>query len=297
MANPQPTDAHLRIAHSISEAIMMRDFSKRQRKILDLILRLSWGCNKKFAHIPYQRDFQVTGIYEGDIKKELEWLEVSKIVCREDNYYWFNKDFDEWQISRVHPFDPKRLSELLSDNIKEKLDNEILSSHPKLSEMLSHENEKLSETLTVDLVKHELLTSYNTKFATSDLALPKESIKENIKENTTTTAEEGELSQMCRIYEQNIGVLSPMAVDKLRDMAGQYPPQWFAAAVEEAVNNNARKLSYIERILERWHTDGFRAPRKGGNGDKPVQRRTQPRLRPLTYIRSGDESGEQPPED
>ena len=47
MANPQPTDAHIRIAHSITEAIMLRDFSKRQRKILDLFCVCPGGVVRK----------------------------------------------------------------------------------------------------------------------------------------------------------------------------------------------------------------------------------------------------------
>ena len=90
MANPQPSDAHLRIAHSITEAIMLRDFSKRQRKILDLILRLSWGCGKKTATIPHQKDFECVGVHEGHIKKELEWLIDSKIITREENSIFFH---------------------------------------------------------------------------------------------------------------------------------------------------------------------------------------------------------------
>lgn len=185
MANPQPTDAHLRMAHSISEAIMLRDFSKRQRKILDLILRLSWGCGKKYAYIPYQKDFQVAGIYEVDIKKEVEWLIASKIISQEGYYYWFNKDFDEWQVSRVRVGSPEvlriRLSELLRLNLNgnHPLSNS-LSQLPKLSELLSEKDDKLSETLSADLVKHEPETSQNTKFATPELASPKEILKKDI---------------------------------------------------------------------------------------------------------------------
>ncbi len=162
MANPQPTDAHLRVAHSISEAIMMRDFTKRQRKILDLILRLSWGCGKNEAYIPYQNDFCIVGIYEPDVKAELVWLEQSKIIFRQEMFYWFNKDFDQWQISRVKPFVPQRLSELLSLN-------------------LNGNRPQLSKTLTVDLVKHEGETSQNTKSVTPELASPKETLKKVLK--------------------------------------------------------------------------------------------------------------------
>ena len=68
----------------------------RQRKILDLILRLSWGCAKKDAYIPHQRDFNVVGVHEVDVKDELTWLEVSKVIARQEAFYWFNKNYDEW---------------------------------------------------------------------------------------------------------------------------------------------------------------------------------------------------------
>lgn len=174
MANPQPTDAHLRMAHSISEAIMMRDFSKYQRKILDLILRLSWGCGKKYAYIPHQKDFRVAGIFESDIKKNLDWLEVSKIIGRDGPFYWFNKDFDQWQISRVNPFDPERLSDLLSLNLNggnSEL-SELLISHQKLSDLLSEKLEKL-----------EPIGSKNSNFLTPDLASPKEILKKYSKDS------------------------------------------------------------------------------------------------------------------
>lgn len=166
MANPQPTDAHLRMAHSINEAIMTRDFTKRQRKILDLIIRLSWGCNKKDAYIPHQRDFYVVGVHEVDVKRELDWLEVSKVIIRQDSFYWFNKDYDDWGVSRVKPYQPKKLSELLSLN-------------------LNGNRPKLSKTLSQNLVKHLVQTKQNTKFPTHKLASPKESIKkEYIKKDT-----------------------------------------------------------------------------------------------------------------
>lgn len=114
MANPQPTDAHLRIAHSISEQIMISDFTKRQRKILDLILRLSWGCGKKFALIPHQNDFEITGISEGHIKPELDCLITRKVIFREDNIYSFNKNYDEWRVSLAAKYQPDKLTELVS---------------------------------------------------------------------------------------------------------------------------------------------------------------------------------------
>ena len=164
MANPQPTDAHLRVAHTINEAIMTRDFTKRQRKILDLVLRLSWGCGRKDAYIPHQRDFSVVGIHEVDVKSELDWLAVSKVIGRSESFYWFNKDFDTWEVSRVKPYQPKKLSELLSLN-------------------LNGNRPELSETLRQNLVKHEVTTKQNTKFPTPESVSPKERLKKVLKKD------------------------------------------------------------------------------------------------------------------
>jgi hypothetical protein len=117
------TEAHLRVAHKINEAIMQRDFSKRQRKVLDLILRLSWGCNKSVAVIPYQRDFEIVGISESKVKAELDWLISSRIITRDNDQYQFNKNFEEWQVSRVKPFQPDKLAKLVSLNIKDAYQN------------------------------------------------------------------------------------------------------------------------------------------------------------------------------
>lgn len=155
MANPQPTDAHLRIAHSINEAIMTRDFSKRQRKILDLILRLSWGCGSKYAYIPLQKDFEVVGVHEVAVKNEITWLEVSKVIIRDNHFYWFNKNYDEWEVSRVKPYHPERLINLVSIN-------------------LNGNKPQLNKTLSENLINSEVTTYHLVKSSTPELASPKE---------------------------------------------------------------------------------------------------------------------------
>jgi DNA replication protein len=58
------------------------------------------------------------------------------------------------------------------------------------------------------------------------------------------------------LYEQNIGLLSPLIADELKDAADQYPAEWIEAAFREAVLHNKRKWSYIRAILRRWETEG-----------------------------------------
>ncbi len=58
------------------------------------------------------------------------------------------------------------------------------------------------------------------------------------------------------LYEQNIGLLTPILAERLQDAEVRYPMQWIEDAFSEAVLNNKRNWRYIERILERWAAEG-----------------------------------------
>jgi len=59
-----------------------------------------------------------------------------------------------------------------------------------------------------------------------------------------------------RLYEQNIGVLTPLIADQLIEAIELYPERWIEEAIGEAVSLNRRNWRYIQRILERWGTEG-----------------------------------------
>jgi DNA replication protein len=58
------------------------------------------------------------------------------------------------------------------------------------------------------------------------------------------------------LYEQNIGLLSPLIADELKDAADHFPMEWIESAFREALQHNKRKWSYIRAILRRWETEG-----------------------------------------
>jgi DnaD/phage-associated family protein len=59
-----------------------------------------------------------------------------------------------------------------------------------------------------------------------------------------------------RLYEENIGPLTPLIADSLRDAQQTYPEEWINEAIQIAVGNNVRRWNYIERILSRWQEEG-----------------------------------------
>lgn len=58
------------------------------------------------------------------------------------------------------------------------------------------------------------------------------------------------------VYEQNIGMLTPLIADELKEAEKLYPADWIRDAIKEAVNQNKRKWSYIAAILEHWSAEG-----------------------------------------
>jgi DNA replication protein len=69
-------------------------------------------------------------------------------------------------------------------------------------------------------------------------------------------------SNIFELYEQNIGLITPIAADELKDMENEYPIAWIEEAIGLSVIYNHKSIRYISKILERWRNEG----RDGGSG-------------------------------
>jgi DNA replication protein len=67
------------------------------------------------------------------------------------------------------------------------------------------------------------------------------------------------------LYEENVGILTPLIADELKEAGEHYPETWIKDAIKEAVNQNKRNWKYISRILERWSTEGKKDGAHRGN--------------------------------
>ena len=80
------------------------------------------------------------------------------------------------------------------------------------------------------------------------------------------------------LYEQNIGMLTPIIADELREAEKLYPQGWIKDAIKEAVNHGKRKWSYVLAILERWSVEGrsdgaYQRDSKKRDPDKYIKQR------------------------
>jgi phage replication O-like protein O len=117
MADPQVENGYTRLANDLHEQIMVSYFTERQYRILEFIIRLSYGCQKKEAYIPRQADFEMVGILSGHIRHQLDLLIRDNVITRNGDYYAINKDYDHWRISRAEAYSPDNLRAIIGKNL------------------------------------------------------------------------------------------------------------------------------------------------------------------------------------
>jgi DNA replication protein len=76
-----------------------------------------------------------------------------------------------------------------------------------------------------------------------------------------------------RLYQQNIGPLTPMIAEALREAEVEYPDDWVQDAFRIAVETNKRNWRYIQAILRRWQEEGRHERKKQDRRDTEKDRR------------------------
>lgn len=79
------------------------------------------------------------------------------------------------------------------------------------------------------------------------------------------------------LYEQNVGLITPLIAEELQKAEQDYPEEWIEEAFREAVSYNKRNWRYVRRILENWATEG-----RGEDGT--AKRRTKGSGSPSKYL-------------
>jgi DnaD/phage-associated family protein len=74
------------------------------------------------------------------------------------------------------------------------------------------------------------------------------------------------------LYEQNIGPLTPMIAERLREAEASFPGPWIEEAMRIAVENNVRKWSYVQAILDGWQRQGKDDREDRGDSEKARRR-------------------------
>ncbi len=189
--------------------------------------------------------------------------------------------------------DPKVIPgvlEALSSKVKWYQDKNIVwvknfifrqSKSPKFIQAVSRHLTELKlngiakEVIDYNSKHHKLSIPY--PYRTYGVATKKDELSKTAVDTTLNESQNKELGEISRLYEENIGMLTPLLGERLKEIVGEYPDGWFAKATQEAVNYNHRNLRYIERVLENWKVNGVKT------GMRPVGEQTKTGQRKVNY--------------
>jgi DnaD/phage-associated family protein len=75
-----------------------------------------------------------------------------------------------------------------------------------------------------------------------------------------------------QLYEENIGVITPLMSEILKEDERTYPAPWIREAIQIAVTRNVRTWNYVQAILKRWHKEGHKNDQKRKDDSQDPER-------------------------
>ena len=201
---------YVKIANNLFDNIIFRDFTNRERAVICLIIRLSYGFNHKTAIIKPKSRFTLIGLHRQDINTILKILVDKKVIISYgDNIYALNKHFDEWQVGLNKFFNAENFNDLkalqfskdvstgLTNNVSPTLTNSKEVCGPDLQNQeicKSQTYTTVSPTLTKNgkMYGPDLQEQPENADSEGNINPPKDIIKDNINTLLNTSIKENE---------------------------------------------------------------------------------------------------------
>jgi phage replication O-like protein O len=126
MTDPQLENGYVKIANELFDALCRIRIAGEQRQCLDVIIRKTYGFNKKSDCIALSQFVNITGIRKQNVKRALIALESKNIitVINKDNdvaiRYRINKNYASWEkLSKKSTYSIKSKPVLNNDHLRD----------------------------------------------------------------------------------------------------------------------------------------------------------------------------------
>lgn len=123
MANPQLEDGYTKIVNSVLDELINKKLSGQQLRIVLLIIRKTWGFNKKEDYVSLTQMKMLTGISKHRLSLVVNSLQLTKIITVNENIngkvkkYSINKNFDEWLTVNENVNRLRKKGQTVNENI------------------------------------------------------------------------------------------------------------------------------------------------------------------------------------
>lgn len=179
MASPQVENGHTRIANELLEALARIRIPGEARQVLDVILRKTYGFQKKEDSISLSQFSLFTGILKPNICASLKQLREMNLIIQKDNatanMYSINKDYTSWRplSKKITPLSKKIMKEQNSQqNQGLEGNNSIIQKDNEQKSIIQKDNESLSKKIpTKENIQKKIYSPNSSELRLSELLL------------------------------------------------------------------------------------------------------------------------------
>lgn len=134
MANPQKENGYTAIANEILEQILwVKDLTITELKVLLYVLRKTYGYQKKEDQISLSQFQKGVLANRSLVCKTIKKLVSKRILLKQESVYKFNKNWEEWVVSRQTLVSKQTMGSVQADN-------RVVSSQTHTKETVTKEN-------------------------------------------------------------------------------------------------------------------------------------------------------------
>lgn len=101
MANPQVENGYTKIANELLEAFGRTRIRSEIRRVVDVVIRQTYGFNKVCDHISLSQFELKTGMKRGSVCRALKEGVAMLILSKTENGYKLNKNYTQWGSRNV----------------------------------------------------------------------------------------------------------------------------------------------------------------------------------------------------
>jgi DnaD/phage-associated family protein len=127
------------------------------------------------------------------------------------------------------------------------------------SRISENDNLELEESLKSIEIQESASSSLNNSTNSSNNSTSR-GRRQNIQNVDCLESPDPVFAEICMLWQSNIGALSPIIADEIKDLILEIPSgleiEWFREAIKRGCAAGARKWNYIKKILTNWIESG-----------------------------------------
>lgn len=287
-------NGYVKIANNLFDNIIFRDFNNRERAVIFLVIRLSYGFNHKAAIIKPKARFGLIGMHRQHIDRALDSLIAKNVIIdRGNDEFMLNKHFDTWKVKLNKHFNEDNFNELKGlqfrgnvtatvTNCNQEYDiNNFENVTPVVTNCNQNENSQVTTTVTnfencnhhgynevtTTVTKNETLSPSRLHEqaenidSESDITTPKDIIKDNIKTCIKDIYIEGEEKKVTKNFDPyfNNPIVEKFKkeYEKIFDKKRCYLDNFQINKLIEISADNPDFIEKIPEILEKYRKIEF----------------------------------------